>query len=71
MKTRQKNFYDAIDDIVENKEISKRAKNEIASILGSIWKYSNKGDKKFMGVSILSAYNKVFADEIEEIYFKY
>ena len=67
IENKAKNFYDAIDDIVENKEISKRAKNEIASILGSIWKYSNKGDKKFMGVSILSAYNKVFADEISEI----
>ena len=60
-------FYKVIDDVVENEEISKKAKIEIASILGSIWRYSNDTDKKFMGLSIRGSYNKVFVDEIKEI----
>lgn len=61
-------FFETISGLYENDTATKKAKLETASILGSIYRFKSKElGKKWEGLDIIAAWNKVFVDEIEEI----
>jgi len=60
-------FYNVLEDLYNNDFAANKAKTEIASILGSIWRFKSTKSRKWEGVDIKAAYNKIFTDEIEEI----
>ena len=60
-------FYETISNLYENDYASEKAKVEIASILGSIWRFTEKPDIKWKGLNIIASYNKVFVNELNEI----
>ena len=61
-------FFETISELYENDTATKKARLEIASILGSIYRFkSEEKGKKWEGLDIMDALNKVFVDEIEEI----
>ena len=60
-------FYETISNLYENDYASEKAKVEIASILGSIWRFTEKPDIKWKGLNIIASYKKVFVNELNEI----
>ena len=60
-------FYETISNLYENDYASEKAKVEIASILGSIWQFTEKPDIKWKGLNIIASYKKVFVNELNEI----
>ena len=60
-------FYNVLEDLYNNDFAANKAKTEIASILGSIWRFKGAKSRKWKGVDIIAAYRKIFTDEISEI----
>jgi len=63
-------FYKAISDIYDEPSLNSRIKMETASILGSVYQYSEAAKEqsvKFMGVDIREAYKELFIEEIKDM----
>lgn len=63
-------FYKAISDIYDEPSLNSRIKMETASILGSVYQYSEAAKEqsvKFMGIDIQEAYKELFIEEIKDM----
>tara|TARA_R110000737_G_scaffold351869_1_gene395480 strand:- start:587 stop:3082 length:2496 start_codon:yes stop_codon:yes gene_type:complete len=60
-------FYSVLAELYEDDRAAEKAKEEVASILGSIWRYKSNKKETFEGLDIKAAYDKIFVDELHEI----